>query len=213
MCAYVRVSVCLFFIKLSGNLTGKKNVTWWLVCQKWSFGLRFCPTVSDQLDEIEWVISELFMPQFRRLCDFVHNLGQNIFEQVKKWELYAKICELWESPPPINNVVAEPNRHVSCQHFQHCYLGEGRKTNFSSKQKFVQNILSKIVWEKWNCVDIVSMCPKFCAIFSLKFCISVLITTVIWPVITKSLSDISLKLQEGRGGGGGVEVEGDWIRV
>ena len=30
-----------------------------------------------------------------------NNLGQNIFEQVKKWELYANIRELLESPPPL----------------------------------------------------------------------------------------------------------------
>ena len=44
---------------------------------------------------------------------YIYNLGQNIFEQVKKWELYANICELLEfAPPPINNFVAEPSRLV-----------------------------------------------------------------------------------------------------
>ena len=49
------------------------------------------------------------------------NLGQNIFEQVKKREFYANICELLELPlPPINNVVAEQSQLVCCQIFQHC---------------------------------------------------------------------------------------------
>ena len=42
----------------------------------------------------------------------------------------------------------------------------------------------------------------FCAIFSLKFCISVFITTV----ALQNQCDISLKLQDG---GEGFEVEGD----
>ena len=90
---------------------------------------------TQSMNFIIQCISKFFtMAKLHNSCQIlvVHNFGQNIFEQVKKWELYAKICELLElTPPPINNVVAERSRHVSCQHFQHCCLGEGRKTNFS----------------------------------------------------------------------------------
>ena len=86
-----------------------------------------CPIQHRSTQSMNFVIqciSKVFtVAKLRDSCQILitDNLGQNIFEQLKKLELYANICELLEfSPPPINNVVAEPSRLVWCQHFQLC---------------------------------------------------------------------------------------------
>ena len=63
---------------------------------------------------------------------------------------------------------------------------------------FVQDCLRKM----GLCGHSFHVSKLFCAIFSLKFCISVLITTVIWLQITGRWGG-------GGGGGGGGKVEGD----